>query len=92
MIYVVAFLLPPLALLIEGKVLSAVMNLVLIVAALLLSVLTFFIFSWLLLIPSAHAIIAIAQARRRREHRTLMRAARQGEIDRRGGRDGERHG
>jgi hypothetical protein len=78
MIYVLAFLLPPLALLLEGKPLSALFNVALIVVAILLSVLTLFTFLWLLLIPSAHALIVIAQSRRRREHREIVEALREG--------------
>ena len=80
MIYVLALLIPPLALLIEGKPFSAIFNVVMIVAVLVLSLVTLFTFAWLLLVPSAHAIIVIAQNRRRREHEELVEAAREGHI------------
>lgn len=80
MIYILAFFLPPLALLIEGKPFSAIFNLALIVLVLLLSVLTLFSFAWLLIVPSVHAILAIEQTRRRREHRELVEAAREGRL------------
>ncbi|MGX1305974.1 putative membrane protein YqiK [Amorphus suaedae] len=80
MIYVLAFFLPPLALLLEGKVFSALFNLILIVLVIVLSLLTLFTFAFLLLIPSLHAIIVIAQARRKREHEELVEAARSGKL------------
>ncbi|MEM6616190.1 MAG: hypothetical protein AAF619_06665 [Pseudomonadota bacterium] len=80
MIYVLAFLIPPLALLIEGKPFSAIFNVIMIVLVLVLSLVTLFTFAWLLLVPSGHAIIVIAQSRRQREHRELVEAARDGRM------------
>jgi len=76
-IYILAFFLPPLALLIEGKLLAALLNLVIVVIGLVLAVLPFITLG-VLMLASAHAIIVIAQSRRRREHRELVEAARQG--------------
>ncbi len=84
MIYVLAFFLPPLALLIEGHVFHAILNailwVVLLVIAFLATVLLPGASFGLMLICSAHAIIVIAQGRRRREHRELVAAARDGRI------------
>lgn len=80
MIYILAFFLPPIALLIEGKIFSAIFNLILIVLVVVLSVLTLFTFMFLLLVPSLHAIIVIAQARHKREHEELVQAARDGRL------------
>ena len=54
MIYVLAALLPPLGLLLNGQPFSAIFNVVLIVFCLIFGL----IFNVLLLVPSAHALIA----------------------------------
>ena len=66
MIYILAFFLPPLGLLFNGQPFSAILN----VPCLLLGL----IVHPLLLVPSLHAIIAIAMQRREREHRELVQA------------------
>lgn len=80
MIYVLAFLLPPLALLIEGKPFSALFNVILIAVSVVITVVSLFNFAILLLVPPAHAILVIAQSRRQREHRELVTAAREGRL------------
>lgn len=80
MIYILAFVLPPIALLIEGKPFSALFNLVLIAVSVVITVISLFSFAVLLLVPSAHAILVIAQSRRQREHRELVAAAREGRL------------
>ena len=70
MVYVLAFFLPPLALLLNGQPFSAVLNFVLIVPCVILG----FVFPVLWLVPSAHAIIAIAMKREDRKHRDIVEA------------------
>ncbi len=70
MIYILAVFLPPLALLLHGQPFAAILNLVMIVPCLLLGL----IFHPLLLVPSAHAVIAIHMARENRRHRVLVDA------------------
>ncbi len=75
MIYVLAFFLPPLALLLNGQVFAAIFNAVLFVAFLIVGFLTvWFIGPWLWLIAPAHAIIAIYMNREDRKHRELVEA------------------
>ena len=73
MIYVLAALLPPLGLLLNGQPFSAVFNLVLIVICLVFGL----IFHVLLLVPSAHALIAVHMKREDRRHREVVEAIRQ---------------
>ncbi|MEA2987022.1 MAG: hypothetical protein QOD94_3276 [Alphaproteobacteria bacterium] len=70
MIYVVAFLLPPLGLLLNGQPFSAIFNLVLIVPCLIFGL----IFPVLWLVPSLHAVIAVHMKREDRRHRELVDA------------------
>ena len=70
MIYILAVFLPPLALLLNGQIFSAVVNFVLIVPCLLLGM----AFPVLWLVPSAHAVIAISMARENRRHREIVDA------------------
>ena len=70
MIYILAALLPPLGLLINGQPFAALFNLVLIVVCVPLGLL----FHVLFLVPSAHAIIAIYMKRGDRRHRELVDA------------------
>jgi hypothetical protein len=70
MIYILAIFLPPLALLLNGQVFSAIMNFILIWPCLLLG----FAFPVLWLIPSAHAVIAISMVREKRRHREVVEA------------------
>jgi hypothetical protein len=73
MIYVLAALLPPLGLLLNGQPFSAVLNLVLIVFCAIFG----WIFHILFLVPSAHAIIAVHMRREQRRHREVVEAIRQ---------------
>jgi hypothetical protein len=70
MIYILAVFLPPLALLLNGQVFSSVLNLVLIVPCAIFG----FVFPVLWLVPSAHAVIAIAMKREDRKHRDIVDA------------------
>jgi type IV secretory pathway VirB3-like protein len=70
MIYILAVFLPPLGLLLNGQPFSTIVNLVLIVFC--------FIFGWvfpvLFLVPSLHAVLAIAMKREDRKHREIVEA------------------
>ena len=70
MIYVLAALLPPLGLLLNGQPWSALLNLVLIVPCLIFGL----VFHLLLLVPSIHAIIAVHMKREDRKHREMVAA------------------
>jgi hypothetical protein len=72
MIYVLAALLPPLGLLLNGQPFSAIFNLFLIVFCLVFGL----IFHVLLLVPSAHALIAVHMKREDRRHREVVEAIR----------------
>jgi hypothetical protein len=74
MIYILAVFLPPLALLLNGQPLSALFNLIILVPCLVLGILLFPITSIVLLIPSIHAVIAIAMKRDQRRHREIVDA------------------
>ena len=73
MIYVLAALVPPLGLLLNGQPFSAIFNVVLLVICLILGL----FFHVLLLVPSAHALIAVHVKREDRRHRELVAAIRQ---------------
>jgi len=75
MIYILAIFVPPLALLLNGQVFSAVLNLALIVPCIIVGL--FFPLLWV--VPSAHAVIAIYMKREDRRHREIVDA-----IDRHG--------
>ena len=70
MIYILAALVPPLGLLLNGQPLSAVLNLVLIVPCLIFGL----VFHVLLLVPSLHAVIAVYMKREERKHREIVDA------------------
>jgi uncharacterized membrane protein YqaE (UPF0057 family) len=70
MIYLLAIFLPPLALLLNGQPFAAILNVFLIVSCLILGL----IFHPLLIVPSAHAVIAIYMARENRKHREIVDA------------------
>ena len=72
MIYILAALLPPVGLLLNGQPISALFNLVLIVFCLLFGL----VFHILLLVPSAHALIAVHMKREERRHREVVEAIR----------------
>ena len=73
MIYILAALVPPLGLLLNGQPFSAIFNLVLIVICLILGL----VFHVLLLVPSAHALVAVHMKREQRRHREVVEAIRQ---------------
>jgi hypothetical protein len=68
MIYVLAVFLPPVALLLNGQVFSALLNLALIVPCLVFGL----IFHVLLFVPSIYAVIAVHMKREERRHRELV--------------------
>jgi len=70
MIYLLAVVVPPLGLLLNGQPLAAILNVALIVPCLLLG-LIFHVF-WL--IPSLHAIISVYMKREQRRHREIVQA------------------
>jgi hypothetical protein len=72
MIYILAALLPPLGLLLNGQPFSAVFNVLLIVFCAVFGL----FFHILLLVPSAHAIIAVHMKREDRRHREMVEAVR----------------
>jgi hypothetical protein len=78
MIYILAVLLPPLALLLNGQPFSAVLNLILIVPCILLG----FVFPLLWLVPSAHGVIAIYMKRDQRRQDRIVDAIRRYGPDR----------
>ena len=73
MIYILAALLPPLGLLFNGQPFSAIFNVVLLVICLILGL----FFHVLLLVPSAHALIAVHMKQEERRHREVVEAIRQ---------------
>ncbi len=70
MIYILAIFLPPLALLLNGQIFSAILNFVLIVPCLIFGL----VFPLLFVVPSAHAVIAISMNREKRKHREIVDA------------------
>jgi hypothetical protein len=72
MIYLLAAVVPPLGLLLNGQPFAAIFNLVLCVFCAILGL----IFHVLLLVPSAHAIIAVHMKREDRRHRDIVEAIR----------------
>jgi hypothetical protein len=73
MIYIIAIVVPPLALLLNGQLFAAIFNFMLIVPCVVVGL----IFHVLLLVPSAHAIIAIYHNRENRKHREIVEAIRE---------------
>jgi hypothetical protein len=72
MVYVLAALLPPIGLLVNGQPISAVLNLVIIVPCVLFGLL----FPVLFLVPSIHAVVAVHMKREDRKHREIVEAIR----------------
>ncbi|HWX06120.1 MAG TPA: hypothetical protein VN065_09835 [Bradyrhizobium sp.] len=72
MVYILAALVPPLGLLLNGQPFSAIFNLVLIV----ICVISGLVFHVLLLVPSAHALVAVHMKREQRRHREVVEAIR----------------
>jgi hypothetical protein len=73
MIYILAVLLPPIGLLLNGQPFAAIFNFVLIVFCAIFGL----FFHVLLLVPSAHAVIAVHLKREERRHREMVEAIRQ---------------
>ena len=73
MIYILAALVPPLGLLMNGQPFAAIFNVVLIVVCLIFGL----VFHVLLLVPSAHAVIAVHMKREQRRHQEVVEAIRQ---------------
>jgi hypothetical protein len=70
MIYIVAALLPPIGLLVNGQPFSALLNLALIVPCVIFGI----VFHVLLLVPSIHAVVAVHMKREQRRHREIVDA------------------
>ena len=70
MIYVLAALLPPLGLLLNGQIFSAIVNLAIIIPCVLFGLL----FPILFLVPSVHAVIAVHMKRENRKHKEIVEA------------------
>jgi hypothetical protein len=70
MIYILAVFLPPLALLLNGQLFSAILNVIVIMLCLPFGL----VFPVLWLVPSAHAVIAIYHERENRKHREIVDA------------------
>jgi hypothetical protein len=70
MVYILAALVPPLGLLLNGQPFAAVFNLILIVPCVVLGL----IFPMLFLVPSVHALILVHLKREDRRHRDLVEA------------------
>jgi hypothetical protein len=69
MIYIVAVLIPPLGLLLNGQPFAAVLNI-----ALIPCLLFGLVFHVLLLVPSLHAVVAVHMKREERRHREIVQA------------------
>lgn len=70
MIYVLAALLPPIGLLLNGQPFAAIANLALVVISVILALFV----PPLLFLPSVHAVISVHMAREKRRHRELVEA------------------
>lgn len=70
MVYILAALLPPLGLLVNGQPISALANLIMIVPCVLLGL----VFPLFLLVPSAHALISVHMKRNDRWQRRVLEA------------------
>ena len=72
MIYILAALLPPLGLLLNGQPFSAIFNVILIVFSLVFGLL--FFAPVLFLLPSIHGVLAVYMKREDRKHREIVEA------------------
>jgi hypothetical protein len=72
MIYILAALLPPLGLLLNGQPFAAIFSVILMVFCGIFGL----FFHILLLLPSAHAVIAVHMKREQRMHREVVEAIR----------------
>jgi hypothetical protein len=71
-IYILAVFLPPLALLLNGQIFSAILNAVIIVPCAFLG----FLFPLFWLVPSIHGVVAIYMKREDRKHEEIVDAIR----------------
>lgn len=72
MIYILAALVPPLGLLLNGQPFAAIFNFILCVVCLVFGI----VFHILWLVPSAHAVIAVHMKREQRMQREVVEAIR----------------
>ena len=72
MIYILAALLPPLGLLLNGQPFSAILSLILIIFSLIFGIL--FFAPVLFLLPSIHGVLAVHMKRENRKHREIVDA------------------
>ncbi|MGB9365447.1 MAG: hypothetical protein WCE79_05495 [Xanthobacteraceae bacterium] len=72
MIYILAALLPPLGLLLNGQPFSAIFSVILIVLSLIFGLL--FFAPVLFLLPSIHGVLAVYMKREDRKHREIVEA------------------
>jgi type IV secretory pathway VirB3-like protein len=72
MLYILAALLPPLGLLLNGQPFAAIFSVILMVFCAVFGL----FFHILLLVPSAHAVIAVHMKREQRMHREVVDAIR----------------
>jgi hypothetical protein len=70
MIYILAALLPPLGLLLNGQPFSAILNVVIIIPCVIIG----FLFPVLWLVPSIHGVLAVHMKREDRKHRAVVDA------------------
>jgi hypothetical protein len=70
MIYILAFFLPPVGLLLNGQPFPAVLNVVLLVVFIIAGL----FFAPLFIVPSLHAVIAVHMKREDRRHREIVDA------------------
>jgi hypothetical protein len=73
MIYIIAALLPPLGLLLNGQPFSALLNLTLMVPSFIFGL----FFPPLFLLPSIHAVVAVYMRREQRRHDEMVEAIRE---------------
>lgn len=70
MIYILAALLPPVGLLLNGQPFSAILNVVIIIPCVIFG----FLFPVLWLVPSIHGVLAVHMKREERKHREVVDA------------------
>jgi hypothetical protein len=70
LIYLLAVLLPPLGLLLNGQPFAAIFNAILLVPCIVVGL----VFHVLLLVPSIHAVVAVYMKREQRRHREIVEA------------------
>ena len=70
MIYILAALLPPIGLLLNGQPFSAILSIVIIIPCVIFG----FLFPVLWLVPSIHGVLAVHMKREDRKHREVVEA------------------